>query len=92
MVATHPHIAFIVGVVNRYMATPGLKHWEAVKGIMRYLKGTMDMCIYFSKSSLDLLGYTDSDFVGHVDNKRSTSGYVFTLGGGAISWISRLQK
>ena len=49
MVATRPDIAFAVGVISRYMANPGKKHWDAVKGIMRYLKGTKEMCICFGK-------------------------------------------
>ena len=77
--------AFAVGVVSRYMATLGKKHWEAVKGIMRYLKGTMRVCICFGKKDLVLHGFTDSDFAGCVDKRKSTIGYVFTLGGGAIS-------
>ena len=59
---------------------------------MRYLKGTMHVCICFGKKDLVLHGFTDSDFAGCVDKRKSTTGYVFTLGGGAISWISRLQK
>ena len=85
-----------MGVVSRYMATLGKKHWKAVKGIMRYimryLKGTMHVCICFRKKDLVLHGFTDSDFAGCVDQRKSTTGYVFTLGGGAMSWISRLQK
>ena len=45
MIATRPDIAFAIGVVSRYMANPGKKHWEAVKGVMRYLKGTRSLCI-----------------------------------------------
>ncbi|MCO5586618.1 hypothetical protein L7F22_040559 [Adiantum nelumboides] len=83
-------IAFAVGVVSRYMSNPGKKHWEAVKGILRYLKATKDMRICYGSQELDVKGYTDSDYAGNLDNRRSTSGYVFTLAGGAMSWRSRL--
>lgn len=92
MVATRPDIAFAVGVVSRYMANPGKRHWEAIKGILRYLKGSQDVCICFGKQDAEVHGYTDSDYAGHVDNRKSTTGYVFTFTGGAISWISRLQR
>ena len=92
MVATRPDIAFAVGVVSRYMANPGKKHWEAVKGIMRYLKGTKDLGICFGKQKASVVGFTDADYAGHADCRKSTSGYVFTFTGGAVSWISRLQK
>ena len=91
MIATHPVIAFVVGVVSRYMsADPGKKHLEAVKGTLRCLSGTKDMCICFGKSKSGVLGYTDSDYAGNSDNRRSMTGYIFTLYGGAISWMSRL--
>ena len=92
MIATRPDIAFAVGVVSRFMSDPGKKHWETVKGILRYLSGTKDMCICFGKSNSGVLGYTDLDYAGNSDNRRSTTGYIFTLYGGAISWMSRLQK
>ncbi|MCO5598123.1 hypothetical protein L7F22_052215 [Adiantum nelumboides] len=92
MVATRPDIAFAVGVVSRYMSNPGKKHWEAVKCILRYLKGTKDLCICFGKSETSMHGFTDADFAGHPDCRKSTSGYVFTFTGGAVSWISKLQK
>lgn len=74
------------------MANPGKKHWEAVKGLMRYLRGTLEICICFGTRDACVLGYTDADFAGHPDTRRSTSGYVFTFVGGAVSWMSRTQK
>ena len=73
MIATRPDIAFAVGVVSRFMSDPGKKHWEAVKGILSYLSGTKDMCICFGKSNSGVLGYTDSDYAGNSDNRRSTT-------------------
>ena len=90
MIATHLDIAFAIGAVSRYMSNPRKKHWEAVKGILRYLSGTKCMCICFGKSNNGVLGYTDSDYAGNSDNRKSTTGYIFTLYGGAISWMSRL--
>ena len=52
------------------MSDPGKKHWEAVKGILRYLSGTKDMCICFGKSNSGVLGYTDSDYAGNSHNRR----------------------
>lgn len=92
MVATRPDIAFAVGVVSRYMSNPGKKHWDAVKCILRYLKGTKDLCICFGKSCKSVFGFTNADFAGHPDCRKSTLGYVFTFTGGTVSWISRLQK
>ena len=91
MIATRPDIAFAVGVVSRYMSNPGKKHWEAVKGIMRYLKATKSLRICYESQDLSVRGYTDSDYAGDLDKRRSTSGYVFMLAGGAVSWQSRLQ-
>ena len=91
MICTRPDIAFAVGVVSRYMSNLGKKHWEAVKGIMRYLNGTRDVCICFGSKGTCVEGYTDADYAGDMDKRRSTSGYVFMFTGGAVSWRSRLQ-
>ena len=91
MIATRPDIAFAVGVVSRYMSNLGKKHWEAVKGILRYLKATKNMRICYGSQELSVKGFTDLDYAGDLDNRRSTPGYVFTLAGGAVSWRSRLQ-
>ncbi|MCO5591482.1 hypothetical protein L7F22_045466 [Adiantum nelumboides] len=92
MVATRPDIAFAVGVVNGFMSNLGKKHWEAVKGVLRYLNATKDMCICFGKGDLSVVGYTDAHYVRDLDKRRSTSGYLYTFDGGAISWFSRLQS
>lgn len=92
MVSTRPDIAFAVGVVSRYLTNPGKKHWEAVKWIMRYLRGTSKLGLTFGNDKPVLIGYTDSDLAGDKDTLKSTSGYLMTFAGGAVSWQSRLQK
>ena len=93
MVCTRPDIAQAVGLVSRYMANPGKTHWEAVKYIFRYLRGTPDHGLVFGGRDRDfsLVGFCDSDYAGDRDRRKSTSGYVFTIGGTAISWRARLQ-
>ena len=93
MVATRLDLADVVGVVNRYMSNPGRNHWEAIKHILRYLRGTKDAQLTFgSNNSTKVEGDTDSDYVGKTDNQKSTSVYIFTYGGSAISWRSKLQE
>ena len=80
------------GVVNRFMHNPGRSHWNAIKHVFRYLAGTKDHGILFGPNSTSgLVGYTDSDFAGCVDNRKSTTGYCFRFVNGAISWKSKLQ-
>jgi hypothetical protein len=92
MVCTRPDIAHAVGVVSRYMSNPGKQHWEAVKWILRYLRGTSDMSLCFAGADLKLQGYVDADLAGDVDSRKSTTGFVYTLGGTAVCWASKLQK
>jgi hypothetical protein len=92
MVCTRPNIAHGVGVVSRYMNNPGKEHWEVVKWILRYLKGTTTHALCFGGSDTFLQGYVDSDMAGDKDSRRSTTGYVFTIGGTTISCNSKLQK
>ena len=92
MIATRPDIAFAVGAVSRYISNPGKKHRQAVKGIMRYLSHTKSMRLYYGSQDLSVKGYTDLDDARDLDKRRSTSGYVFMLAGGVVSWRSRLQN
>jgi hypothetical protein len=91
MVCTRPDITHAVGVVSRYMNNSSKEHWEVVKWILRYLRGTYTHTSCFGGSYNFLQGYVDSDMVGDKYN-RSTMGYVFIVGGTTISWISKLQK
>ena len=92
-IATRPDIAYAVGVLSRFSSNPGMAHWKAVKHLMRYLKGSMDLKLtYAPDHSKDrFTTYSDADFAGDDATKRSTSGYVVKMGTGAISWASRLQ-
>ncbi|CAI8599964.1 unnamed protein product [Vicia faba] len=91
-VCIRPDLAFIVGVLGRYLSNPGMQHWIAVKRVMRYLKRIRDFVLTYRKSdNLEIIGYCDSYFVGCPDSRRSTSGYIFLLAGGAVSWKSSKQ-
>ena len=91
MVCTRLDIAHAVEVVSRFLSNPGKEHWAAVMWIFRYLRGTSRVCLCFGgKAMLD--GYTDADMVGDVDSKKSTSRYMITFVGVAVSWQYRLQK
>src|SRR3954469_3242967 len=91
-VCTRPDIAYIVGMLGRYLSNPEMDHWKAVKRVLRYLQRTKDYKLTYQRSDhLEIVGYTDSDFAGFVDSRRSTSGYVFMMVGGAISWKSVKQ-
>ena len=92
MVCTRPDIGHAVGVVSRFMSNPGKAHWEVVKWILRYLRGTTQKCLHFGKGEVEVQGYVDADFGGEVDHRRSTTGYVFTVGTTAVSWMSQVQK
>ncbi|MCO5608199.1 hypothetical protein L7F22_062405 [Adiantum nelumboides] len=91
MVATRPDIAHAVGVVSRFMSNPGKKHWDAVKSILRYLSGTADRQLCYGGGELSIKGYVDSDYAGCVDSRKSTTGWIYTFAGSAISWRSVLQ-
>ena len=92
MVCTRLDIAHAVGVVSRYTIHPGLEHWNAIKWILEYLRGTSNKCLHFGGSTTDLQGYVDLDLVGDIDTRWSTIGYVFTIGGAVVSWVSQLQN
>ena len=91
-VCTRPDIAYIVGMLGRYLSNPGMDHWKAAKRVMRYLQRTKDYMLTYRRSDqLEIIGYSDSDFAGCQDSRRSTSGYIYLLAGGAISWKSAKQ-
>ncbi|XP_035830863.1 secreted RxLR effector protein 161-like [Helianthus annuus] len=90
---TRPDITYDVTKINRYMEYPKKTHWEAGKRILRYIKGTLDQGVIYSKGGQGkLVGFSDSDYAGNVDDNKSTSGYMFQLGSSPISWQSKKQK
>ena len=92
MMYTKPNNAHAVGVVSKYMNNPSKEHWREVQWIVRYLRGTTSHALCFGGSNIVLQGYVDANMEGDKVNRRSTTGYVFTMGGTKISWISKLQK
>lgn len=88
---TRPDIAFAVGVLARHVAAPEEQHMAAAKGILRYLAGTANMGIRF-QGCQDAAGYSDADYAGDADTRKSTSGMLFTLHGGPVIWRSKLQR
>ena len=85
MLCKRPDICFTIGMVSIYQSDPGEEHWIAVKHIFKYLRRTRDYMLVYQDESLVPIGYTDSDFQLDIESKKSTSRYVFTLGGGAVS-------
>ena len=85
LVCTWPDIAHAMGVFRRYMIHLGIEHWNVVKWILRYLRGTSNNFLHFGGSTTDLKCYVDSDLVGDIDTGHSTTGYVFTIGGAKVS-------
>ena len=91
IVCNRSDIVYAVEGVSRYMSNLGKQHWEAVKWILRYLRGIASLALCFKQTDLGLHGYIDADMAGDVDVRKSTIGYVYTLGGMTISWVSKLQ-
>lgn len=90
-ISSRPDIAFAVGQVSQFVQNPGIINWKAVKKILSYLAGTADATISFGPNETNLTGYTDADYGGDIDTRRSTNGYIFMLNGGPIAWASRKQ-
>ena len=85
MVCSRPDLSYAVSAVSRYMANPGKEHWKAVQWILRYLRGTTDVCLQFGRTRDGVIRYVDADFARDLDKRRSLTGYVFTIEGCAIS-------
>lgn len=91
---TRPDIAFALSNVAKFNSKPTTKHWTAVKRIFRYLRGTQKFGLLYKQlpKRQECIGFSDSDWAGDLSDRKSTSGYIFTVGGGAISWKSKKQS
>ncbi|RWR98966.1 RxLR effector candidate protein-like protein, partial [Dinothrombium tinctorium] len=94
VVSTRPDITQAVGVLSRFVNDPKMKHWRSAKRVLRYLKGTINTKLRLGgkQSKINLYGYVDADWAGDQSDRRSTSGFVYTICGSVISWISRKQQ
>eukprot|EP00170_Pyropia_yezoensis_P000190 contig_1288_g191 len=88
---TRPYIAFAVGKLVRRVSAPTEGDMVAAKAMVRYLKGTRTMGLVYGQPC-ELAGWVDADFAGDTETRKCTTGFLFTLHGGAISWRSRLQN
>jgi hypothetical protein len=98
MLGTRPDIAFAVASLSQFSSNPSQTHWTAVKHVLRHLKGTSDYKLTYGEATTSLKnrtlhfhGFCDSDWGADIDDRRSMTGYVFMLGGGAVSWQSKKQ-
>ena len=90
---SRPDLSFAIGCVSHYMQTPHESHWKSAKIILRYIRGTFQFGIHYSTGGKPLLvGFTDSDWVGDPDYRKSIAGYVFSLGSGPITWACNKQQ
>jgi hypothetical protein len=90
--ATRPDMMFVVSFISRFMAKPTELHLQATKRALRYLKGTANYGIFYKKDgNKQLVAFIYSDYAGNLDDRKSTSNYVFMPSGGAVSWSSKKQ-
>ncbi|KAG8479622.1 hypothetical protein CXB51_029429 [Gossypium anomalum] len=93
LTATRPDIMFVVSLLSRFMHCCNEDHFRAAKRVLRYIKGTLNYGMHYSKAKdLRLIGYTDNDWAGSKDDLKSTSGYAFTLGSAMFCWSSKKQS
>ncbi|XP_040942254.1 uncharacterized mitochondrial protein AtMg00810-like [Gossypium hirsutum] len=93
LTATRPDIMHAVGLLSRFMHCCTVAHFKAAKRVLRYVKGTLSCGVKFERAEeLRLVGYSDSDWAGSVDDMKSTSGYFFTLGSSVFCWSSKKQQ
>lgn len=83
---------FVVSLLSRHLAHPTELHLGAMKRVLRYFKGTISYGIFYKQNGhKELLAYTDSDYAGDLEDRKSTSGFLFMLSSGAVSWSSKKQ-
>jgi hypothetical protein len=91
-ITTRPNISMTVSHLSRFLSKPNYRHWEAVKRVLRYLKGAIDLGLVLGgQDSCTLAGYCDSDWASDIETRRSRTGYIFIMNGCVVSWKSQHQ-
>ncbi|RVX23596.1 Retrovirus-related Pol polyprotein from transposon TNT 1-94 [Vitis vinifera] len=88
---TRADISFAVSKLSRFISNPSVEHWKAIGRVLGYLKNTKELSLQYSKFPAIIEGYSDASWISSVGDNLSTTGWVFTLGGGAVSWGSKKQ-
>ena len=88
---TRPDIAFTVNLLSRFMQSPSEIHLRSAKRVLKYIQGTLDLGILYSRGTVQLMGYSDADWAGSDEEMRSISGCCFTLESGVITWFLKKQ-
>ncbi|GKD89143.1 hypothetical protein Tco_1364650, partial [Tanacetum coccineum] len=88
MIGTRPELAYVVSRLSRYTSNPNVAHWKAMTGALHYLRYSRDYVLHYDRYPAVIEGYSDANWISDIKDSRSTSGYVFTLGEAAISWIT----
>ena len=91
MHCTRPDIAYAVCKLSRFTSSPSVEHWKAIARVLGYLKRTKNLGLFYNNFPAVLEGYTDASWITSANDNKSTSGWVFTLAGGAVSWASKKQ-
>ncbi|KAH9768292.1 Integrase catalytic domain-containing protein [Citrus sinensis] len=91
MHCTRPDIAFAVCKMSRFTSNPSVEHWKAIGRILGYLKRTINLGLFYNDYPEVLEGYSDASWVTNTRDNKSTSGWIFTIAGGAVSWASKKQ-
>ena len=91
--ATQPDLSIVVSLLVHFQTNPGINHWNALMHAIGYIKNTMDYRLtYYRDSELPPVAYVNTNYGGCKDTCRSTSGYVFIMAGGAVTWSSKRQS
>jgi len=87
---TRPEIEFATNLLARFSSSPTWKHWNSIKHVFHYLRGTTNFGLFYSRGSKqEMIGYADAGYLSDLHKARFQTGYVFTCGGTAISWCSQ---
>ncbi|CAH1444067.1 unnamed protein product [Lactuca virosa] len=91
MSCTRPDLAFAISRLSRYTSNPSAEHWKCIKRLLQYLRYTHNYGLHYTRYPEVIEGYSDVNWISNIKDSKSTSGFLFTLGGGAISWKSSKQ-
>ena len=91
MSCTRPNLAFAISRLSRYTSNPSVEHCKSIKRVLQYLRYTRNYGFHYARYPAVIEGYSDANWISDIKNSKSTSGFLFTLGGGTISWKSSKQ-